>query len=133
MNTKQQNKIELSSSTNNKEETLHIAAYQGPLPPPQHLEMYEKIHAGLANRIVILAEAETKHRHEIDKLWVNQNYKQIQRGQLYGLIIGITGIITGATTALLGSPATGSIIGGATAVGLVSAFVLGKKIKSNDH
>lgn len=37
--------------------------HSGPLPPSRELAEYERIHSGLANRVVVMAEKEQSHRH----------------------------------------------------------------------
>ncbi len=48
-------------------------------------------------------------------------------GQIFGLIIGMTAIISGALTAYYGSEWAGGFIGGGGVIGLVSVFVLGRR------
>ena len=50
-------------------------------------------------------------------------------GQVFGLIIGLTAIISGSLTAYHGSPLAGGFIGGGGVIGLVSVFVLGRLIR----
>ena len=50
----------------------------------------------------------------------------IKRGQVFGLIIGITAIVGGSLTASLGQSLAGTFIGGGGVIGLVSVFVLGR-------
>lgn len=40
--------------------------YQGPLPPPEQLEGFEKVHHGAAERIIRMAENEQNFRHEAE-------------------------------------------------------------------
>lgn len=48
-------------------------------------------------------------------------------GQVFGLIIGLTAIISGALTAYHGAQLAGGFIGGGGVIGLVSVFVLGRR------
>lgn len=103
--------------------------YSGPIPSPQDLASYEKIYPGLANRLVIMAEKEIDHRHDITHKSIDLDFKYKSRGQLCALILGCMGIIVGGITAVLGSAATGSIIGGTTVIALAGIFVIGKYVK----
>ncbi|WP_156033178.1 hypothetical protein [Candidatus Magnetobacterium casense] len=58
-----------------------------------------------------------------------------KRGQLYGLIIGLSALASAITCTALGHPVVGGIIGGTTVVGLVTVFVVGgykKKIRKKN-
>lgn len=51
-----------------------------------------------------------------------------RRGQILGLIIGLTAIVSGSLTAAFGSAWAGGFIGGGGVIGLVSVFVLGRLV-----
>lgn len=48
-----------------------MASFQGPLPPPSMLAQYEEILPGAAERILVLLESETAHRHGVELQCVN--------------------------------------------------------------
>ena len=106
----------------------------GPLPPPNHYEQYDKILPGSANRILVIAEQNAKHRRDVEMLIVKGQIKdsvaerlERSRGQLCGLTIGVVTVVAGAITAALGQPWAGGFIGTSGVAGLVSVFVLGRK------
>jgi uncharacterized membrane protein len=108
--------------------------FQGPLPPPNVLGSYEKIEPGTANRIITLAENETKHRHNMEHKMLDaeiagqQNEaKEVMLGQIFGFIIGLSTIVGGVYAAVKGAQWPGAIIGTTGVTGLVSVFVLGRK------
>lgn len=49
-----------------------------------------------------------------------------KRGQIFGLVIGISAFITTIVALALGSEITASVVGGATVTGLVAVFVTGR-------
>lgn len=106
--------------------TAQRVQFEGPLPPPDILSRYDDIQPGFAERIVIMAEKEQGHRHSLESMVVTSSFREAQRGQRYGLLIGVVAIIAGAITAIAGAPVPGSIIGGGGVIGLVSVFVLGR-------
>lgn len=106
--------------------TAQRVEFQGPLPPPDILIQYNNIQPGFAERIVAMAEKEQAHRHSLEGTVVSSSFKEAQRGQQYGLLIGVVAIIAGAVTAIAGAPVPGAIIGGGGVIGLVSVFVLGR-------
>lgn len=104
------------------------AEFSGPLPPPDALEKYEQVSPGAAERIIAMAEAEISHRHELEKSLVNNESKQTSNGQICAVTLGALAIIFGAIAGILGAQWTGSVIGGLVVVGLVSAFIRGRRI-----
>lgn len=45
---------------------IQAAMFSGPIPPPNILAQYEQLKAGLAERIVIMAESQSQHRKEME-------------------------------------------------------------------
>lgn len=104
----------------------HRYEFAGPLPPAAELARYEQIQPGFADRIIIMAEAEQRHRHDIDSAVVRRTFDEARRGQIFGLAIGLAAIVTGGVTSVLGAQIPGGIIGGTGVVGLVAVFVIGR-------
>lgn len=114
--------------------------HQGPLPHPDILAGYENILPGAADRIITLAESEATHRREIEKKAVEAEIaglrdeaKDTSRGQFCGLIIGLAAIFSGAYSATHGAQWAGGFIGAGGVIGLVSAFIIGRKSTKNNH
>ena len=101
--------------------------FSGPLPPPDALEKYERVSAGAAERIIAMAETQNSHRHELERTFVDNEYKQENKGQNYAAILGALAIISGTIAGILGAQWTGSVIGGLVVVGLVYAFIRGRR------
>jgi uncharacterized membrane protein len=74
-----------------------------------------------------MAEKQQSHRIEIEKLVVESQQRQSGRGQIFALIIGISGIGAGTFLAANGHDYVGGIIAGSTVVGLVYAFITGRR------
>ncbi len=104
-----------------------ITARSGPLPPAEELLEYERIAPGCAERLLKMVENQSAHRIQIESLVIASQQKQSIRGQMCGLVIGLVGILAGATLAYLGHDWVGGIIAGTTVTGLVSVFVIGKQ------
>lgn len=121
-----------------KEVTVQRSFYQGPIPPPEALEKYEKISPGFANRIVKMAEVEQEHRHKIEKEIIEAQkkdsqceYQEARVGQFCGFIIGVIAIVGGVYTSVNGAPFAGGVIGFSGVGGLVATFVYGRKSVPN--
>lgn len=106
---------------------IRVSQHQGPLPAPEQLEAYNQLIPNGAERIMAMAEKQLQHRIEIEKIVVSSQQIQSSRGQIFGLAIGVLGIISGTVLAMFGHEVVGSIIAGSTVVTLVSVFVIGRR------
>lgn len=120
-------------------ESFIAEQFQGPIPPPSVLRGYEEISPGFAKRIIAMAESETKHRQAMERKVLDAEIQgqtfeaqDTKRGQYCGLVIGIVAILTGGLCGLTGAEWTGSFIGAGGVVGLVSAFVIGRRQGLNE-
>ena len=64
-----------------------------------------------------------------ERLKKRRSAAEVRRGQLYGLVIGLAGLSSAVATAYFNQPTVASILGGATVLGLVSTFILGRMLK----
>lgn len=111
--------------------TVHQqSAFSGPIPPPEALAQYDQIVPGSADRIIQMAENETKHRHSLENTALNATVNETRRGQRYGMAIGIVVLITSIIALFLGYETAASVLGGGTLVSLVSVFVYGRSASS---
>ena len=106
------------------------ASFEGPMPPPAILEGYERLVPGAAERILAMAESDTKHQHAIEFSALNAAEGEVKRGQIFAFIIGLAALLASMFALYMGSPAVAGIIGGTTVVGLVSVFIVGRFVKS---
>jgi len=116
-----------------QQQTITQLAFTGPLPHPSSLQEYDNVLPGLAERIVTMAEAEARHRHDMDKeaarqneLIINKEFSERRIGQFMGL--GIAAIAIGASIFAIahGAEKAAMVIGGTTVVGLATVFVIGR-------
>lgn len=101
------------------------------MPPPAVLEGYERLVKGAAERILVMAESDAKHQHEIEFAALRAAEGEVKRGQWFGLAIGITALGASMLALAMGSPTVAGVIGGTTVVGLVSVFIVGHVVKQN--
>lgn len=117
------------------------AEFRGPLPPPEVLQHYEDIHPGTAERVLQQFERETQHRHGIERKLVDAQLEiqhaeipAFRRGQVFGLIIALAGIVAGALCVILAPTAghawAGAGIAGGSLATLVGVFIYGRKARS---
>lgn len=106
--------------------------YRGPLPSPNMFSGYNKVIPNGAERIFEWTREQSLHRMGIEHLAVSEQLKQDTRGQHYGLIIAVLGLVSATVLGALGHEVTASVIGGGTLVALVTVFVTGKKAQRAD-
>lgn len=106
--------------------------YSGPIPPPNILEGFERIVPGSAERILRMAEQNSEHQQAIEKLALTSRFKEVRRGQIFGLVAVICALATCLLSLYLGSEKAAMIIGGTTIVGLAAAFIVGRYKQSDD-
>jgi uncharacterized membrane protein len=113
--------------------------FSGPLPPASELEHYERIKAGLAERIVLMAERQLtmaeeqmKHRHALENKVINTGVRLSYLGLASGFFLGLSGLAAavyliqqgkelGGAAAFIGSLAT-----------LAGLFIYGKRKQESD-
>ena len=88
---------------------------------------YERVSPGFAERILSMAEREAEHRRALEVRQLDYGGRELLRGQLFGLLIGLAAIGGGVYSSVAGQPWAGGFIGTAGVVGLVSVFVLGRR------
>ena len=110
--------------------------FSGPLPAPAVLEQYDKLHPGLAERIVVMAEEEGKHRRQMESRGLDGDLKalkwfnlEIILGQVFGFVIAISTVVSGVYLAIDGKELAGSFIGTGGVIALAAVFVYGRKRK----
>jgi len=133
MNKSRKNKSPTPVKQENSAQLTQVTQQQfvGPIPPPNILQDYDQIIPGAAKRILIMAEEEAKHQHELEKSALNFTAEEVKRGQRYGLFIAISAFITSIIALFLGSEEAAMTIGGTTVVGLVTVFVIRAKLSNS--
>lgn len=109
--------------------SIQQRSHSGPLPDAETLIKYDSVIPNGADRIMKMAEKQQLHRMDMENKVITSQSNQSRLGQIFGLIIGITGIGSGTFLAAMGETTVGGIIAGGTVVSLVSIFVIGKNIQ----
>jgi len=99
--------------------------FSGPLPPPQILEKYNQVVPDAADRIIAMAESQSKHRQQLEIKVIESEVKNSRLGLHYGLIIGLATVVGGAFCIYSGYEIGGTVLGGTGLTGLVGVFVYG--------
>jgi len=112
---------------------VQAVEYSGPLPPPAVLQRYDQVVPGAAERILRMAEDQSRHRQALESVVVRSGSRD-----------SLLGIMAASTTCLgflwltyyaisRGHVLTGSFLGTVNIVGLVSVFVYGTRTKSRER
>lgn len=96
----------------------HRSTFIGPLPPPGDLELYGNIIPDGANRIMKMAENQSSHRMELEKMAMLSNVKRSITGLWLGFFI-VLSIVAGSFYIAANRSVTEGIIGA------VSTMLLG--------
>lgn len=105
--------------------------WDAPLPPPEILIKYNDAEAGLAKRVVDMAEMEMKHRHNMDHKTLNLAFIIKITGQIGGAAISICAIAGGVISSIYGHPAGITIsLGGL--LGIAGTAYYNRKIKDQE-
>ena len=100
---------------NNVSKTLLAKSefYSGPIPSSFELEKYEQILPNAANRILTIAEEQSKHRQEFEKTTLLEETNFNKRGQILGFVVSILVLIV----------AFAAILSGQGLIGLGAIFI----------
>lgn len=104
----------------------HFAAqYLGPLPLPSHMREYEEILPGSAERILAMAERQSKHRQDIEKVVIRGDNARAWVGVSLGASLALCCIGGGIALSFFGQPAAGTSIATVSVASLAGVFVYG--------
>lgn len=104
-------------------------SYSGPLPVPAHLEQYESILPGAAERILKMAEDQATHRRSLETKVINSGVADSKKGLWFGFFIGLSGFAIVGYCASLGFQILAGIIAALDLGSLVGVFVYGSRQK----
>jgi len=104
----------------------HETHHSGPLPSPDTLQQYNEVIPNGAERIMVMAEAQSEHRKSLEAKVIESQTRQSERGQIIAGILAFVLIGAGVAAFLTGHDGVAGTIFGVTVVGLVTVFVLGK-------
>jgi len=104
--------------------------HEGPLPAPEDIALYNQHIPNGAERIMALAEKQFEHRRKMESLVIPGKLSSIARGQIFGLVIALFGLIAGTVITLYGHDWVGGILLGTTIVSLVGVFIFGQRQQS---
>ena len=111
---------------------MAMAVRSGPLPSPEDFARYGEVLSDAPDRILRMAERQSEHRMELEKTVIRRQLNQSGIGQVFALLISAGGLGMCGWLAINYHDWVAGIVGGTTVVGLVSAFLYGKKRQRED-
>lgn len=118
------NNAQLTKLAASKTET-----FSGPLPHPELLCRYNDAVPGGAERILAMAENQSGHRQQLENKVAKAQIMISHIGQVFALLIAFGCLFGAVLCAYFKQPWPASVLGGASLVGSISAFMTGKKQK----
>ena len=73
----------------------NVVMYQGTIPPAAEIARYEETLPGAADRILKMAEEQSKHRQEMETKMLEASIKSERNGQFFGFIILGVAVVAG--------------------------------------
>jgi len=109
------------------------ASFSGPLPPPQILDQYNESVPDGANRIISMAEEQSKHRMGLEKYVVERESRRSDLGLVAGLVVSLAFLGGSVFITVSGYPWAGAVIGTVDIVSLVGAFIYGSNARRKER
>lgn len=109
-----------------------VSQFISPLPDPSILARYNEIVPGSAERIIKLTEEQAAHRQQLENKALKAQITESKRGQWIAATLSVLFLIGSICVTLAGHDWVGAVLGGATVVGLVTAFIGGKRQQTTD-
>jgi uncharacterized membrane protein len=111
---------ETGSATDGRETRIsQLINWQGPLPPPQALEDYDRVVKNGAERVFKQFEREGNHRRDMEKLHLNAQIRDLMIGKFFAFIFVMS--IVGMGVYAVSQQA--SVVGGAVVFGALASVV----------
>lgn len=82
--------------------SFSIKMHSGPLPTPEDLREYAELIPNGAERIMAQVEKQTDHRIQLENRVMKVGPRETARGQVFALLIGLSGLGTAAYLGFLG-------------------------------
>ncbi len=113
--------------------SLKTETFEGPLPHPAILQAYEQLMPGAAERLLKMAESQSQHRREIERIVVSAGARDSLLGSIFAFLIAISAFVWAGYALVRGesSAAVATVI--ATIGGLVGVFAYGKHVTMKER
>lgn len=110
-----------------------IGTFQGPLPPPEMLGAYERIHPGLAERLVSMAEKNAEHRRDVERTAVTGSLSLQRLGTWLSFALALIFIVAGVVLVLADKQIAGTGSLAAAVLGVAVALIRRRRRPAQEH
>jgi len=125
---------QLEKKQNNRQvSTIEVRGFQGPIPPPEVIEAYERIVPGSAKQIMKTWEKQVGHRIEKETRGSKSDALNSLLGIISAFIIAMATVLGGVWVMLKGFVWGGGFLGVSGLLGLVYVFIDGTKNKREER
>lgn len=107
--------------------------YHGPIPPPLMLAEYDNIVPGSAKVIISLFENQSNHRMALEKQVITSDIRRSWGGLVAGFVVCVLVLVASILLILNDHEVSGTVLGTVDLVSLVSVFVIGRKMQSDER
>lgn len=104
-----------------------VSSFSGPLPPPEALAAFDAIVPGAAERILVMAEKQQTHRHQLESQVVSSNSFAQRLGPILGFVLAALIVLGGFWLIEQGKSIVGMAAILSATASLVAVFVIGKQ------
>ena len=119
--------------------TFHITAaqsteisFRGPIPPPEILAGYEGVIEGSADRILTMAEEQSKHRKKLEEIVIRGGSRNQVLGMIFAFILSLVIVGSGALLIYHDKSLEGLSLIVADVVALAAVFLYGKNVQRKE-
>jgi len=109
------------------------AEYYSPLPPASEMERYQQLTPDATNRILSMAENQSSHRQEIEKIAVKSGALNSLLGVIAAFLLGTFTILGGIWLAFVGDATAGALVTSVGMAGLAGVFIYGTRSNKNER
>jgi uncharacterized membrane protein len=102
-------------------------SFSGPIPPPEVLEKYNQALPGSAERILAMAEQQSRHRQAIESRVIDSNIFVQKLGPFLGFIVAMTAVGGGVYLMVKGNNGYGLAAVITALASLAGVFIYGKQ------
>lgn len=110
-----------------------LSAFSSPIPPPEILREYNDLIPNGAERIMVMAEDQNRHRIRLESVVVQGDTKRSYTGLWLGFVISLAVLLLALYAIREGYPTLAGVIVAIDLVALASVFVYGSISRRNER
>ena len=111
--------------------------FSGPIPPPDIIKGYEEVLPGAAERILSMAEKQSAHRQDMERIMVKSESRDSLLGVIFAFLLGFGCIIAAVIIAIMvpniGGAIAASIFGVSGVGAIVGTFLRATRLNQSGN